>query len=68
MHSQTLDCKRGIVILTIDIIDYVTGIGNYVISGSDDCYGSWEREAYLFWSNNATSQLSTLIIDTFVAF
>ena len=51
----------------IDTIDYVTRIGNYVIIASHDHYGSEARGEYSLGSENASSQLSTHIVHTFIA-
>ena len=51
----------------IDTIDYVTGIRNYVIIASDDHYGSEAGGKYSLGSENASSQLSTHIVHSFIA-
>ena len=55
------------VTVVIDNRDYVTGIGNYVIIASHDHYGSEAGGEYSLGSENASSQLSTHIVHTFVA-
>ena len=47
--------------------DYVIGIGNYVIIASHDHYGSEAGGEYSLGSENASSQLSTRIVHSFVA-
>ena len=76
LGAYSLRSRRPIDTIDIDIIanvsnniyaiDYVTGIGNYVIIALDDHYGS-EAGEYSLGSENASSQLSTHIVHTFVA-
>ena len=51
----------------IDTIDYITRIGNYVLIASHDHYGLEAGVEYSLGGENASSQLSTHIVHTFVA-
>ena len=64
MHLWTYDLRT---FYCSDTIDYVTGIGNYVIIASHDYYGSEAGGVYSLGSENASSQLSTHIVHSFVA-